>query len=109
MHYNTKLVWYGSKTMKRFRLCIAVVSTVLVATVLVGGVAWAQQDVPRMTKEELKPLLGSPDVVIIDVRAQSDWEGDMLMIKGAVREDPTQVASWMDKYPKDKTLLFYCA
>ncbi len=94
--------------MKRL-LRVALLFVAFVGVVLMGGQAWAQQDVPRMTKEELKPLLGNPDVIIIDVRANTDWEGDTLMIKGAVREDPTQVASWMDKYPKGKTLLFYCA
>ena len=95
--------------MKRVVLYIAFLSLTVVSTVFVAGVACAQQDVPKMTKEDLKPLVGNPDVIIIDVRSKPDWEGDTLMIKGAVREDPTQVASWMDKYPKDKTLVFYCA
>jgi hypothetical protein len=30
-----------------------------------------------------------------------------LKIKGAVREDPKQVSSWIDKYPKDKLLVLY--
>jgi hypothetical protein len=95
--------------MKRVVLCIAFLSLAVVSTVFVGGVVCAQQDVPKMTKEDLKPLVGNPDVIVIDVRSKPDWEGDTLMIKGAVREDPTQVASWMDKYPKDKTLVFYCS
>ncbi len=66
-------------------------------------------DAPRMTKEELKASLGSPDLVIIDVRRESDWTGSDLKIKGAVREDPGAVESWENKYPKDKTLVFYCA
>jgi rhodanese-related sulfurtransferase len=96
--------------MKRVVLCVAFLSLAVVGAVFVGGVvASAQQDIPRMTKEDLKPLLGNADVVIIDVRSKPDWEENTLMIKAAVREDPTQVASWMDKYPKDKTLVFYCA
>ena len=31
--------------------------------------------VPRMPKEELKALLGNPDLVIIDVRLDKDWTG----------------------------------
>jgi len=95
--------------MKRVVLWIAFLSLAVASTVLVGGVACAQQDVPKMTKEDLKPLVGNPDVIIIDVRSKPDWEKDELKIQGAVREDPTQVASWMDKYPKDKTLVFYCS
>jgi rhodanese-related sulfurtransferase len=81
----------------------------LVGALLLGGVASAQQDVPRITKEDLKPLIGKADVVIIDVRAEHDWKDEDMMIQGAVREDPLKVADWMDKYGKEKTLVFYCA
>jgi len=57
----------------------------------------------------LKPLLGKPDVLVVDVRASGDWEKETLMIQGAIREDPMKVESWMEKYPKDKTLVFYCS
>jgi len=66
-------------------------------------------DVPRMTKDELKAMLDNPDLVILDVRAQSDWKGDESKIKGAVREDPESVKSWAGKYSKDKTFVLYCA
>ena len=67
------------------------------------------EEIPRMTKEKLKGTLGNPEVVIIDVRSNADWTGSKLKIKGAVREDPNKVTSWMDKYPKGKTIVFYCA
>ncbi len=66
-------------------------------------------DVPRTTKDELKAMLGNPDWVIIDVRAQSDWKGSDSKIKGAIREDPESVKSWAGKYSKDKTFVLYCA
>jgi rhodanese-related sulfurtransferase len=66
-------------------------------------------DVPRMTKEELKAMLNSPNLILIDVRTQRDWKESDLKIKGAVREDPGAVDPWANKYPKDKTLVFYCA
>ena len=66
-------------------------------------------DVPRMTNEELKAMLGNPDFIVIDVRTQKDWEKSDLKIAGAVREDPEAVESWAKKYPKGKTLVFYCA
>jgi rhodanese-related sulfurtransferase len=66
-------------------------------------------DVPRMTKDELRAMLGNSDPVIIDVRAQRDWEESDLKIQGAIREDPEAVDSWANKYPKDKALVFYCA
>ena len=66
-------------------------------------------EVPRMTKEELKAKLDNPDVVIVDVRAGKDWKGSEFKIKGAVRENPAKFSSWAEKYPKDKTLVLYCA
>lgn len=66
-------------------------------------------DVKRMTKEELKSMLGSPDLVVVDVRRGSDWKSSDTKVKGALREDPEQADKWMAKYPKDKTLVFYCA
>ena len=64
--------------------------------------------VPRMTKEEVKALLGNPDVVIIDVRSPDDWNRSKEKIAGAVREDPEkEIKSWAMRYSKDKTLIFY--
>ena len=66
-------------------------------------------DVPRMTKEALSAILGNSDVIIIDVRFSRDWTDSDSKIKGAVREDPEAIQSWANKYPKDKTLVLYCA
>lgn len=66
-------------------------------------------DAPRITKEELKAMLDSPNLTVIDVRTERDWKEGDLKIKGAVREDPGTVESWANKYPKDKTLVFYCS
>jgi len=54
-------------------------------------------------------MLGNPDLVIIDARRDGDWKLSKVKIKGAVREDLEKVDTWMNKYPKDKTLVFYCA
>jgi len=67
------------------------------------------KEAPRMAKEQLKAKLGSPDLIIIDVRTASDWESSDLKIQGAVREDPKAVNAWVNQYPKDKTLVFYCS
>ncbi len=64
---------------------------------------------PRMTKQALRAVMGNPDVIIIDVRQHGDWANSDLKIKGAAREDPGAIESWANKYPKDKTLIFYCA
>jgi len=70
----------------------------------------SETKVPRMTKEELKSLLGNPGVIVVDVRIADDWKKSDLKIKGAIREDPEKdYRAWASKYPKDKTLVFYCA
>jgi rhodanese-related sulfurtransferase len=66
--------------------------------------------VPRLTKEELKLMVGNPDTFIIDVRLADEWKKSEWKIQGAVREDPEKdFKNWAEKYPKDKTLIFYCA
>ena len=78
---------------------------------MVGGCTTLAKstDTPRMTKEELKAKLGDPNFIVVDVRLGADWTGSDLKIKGAVREDPEAIESWATRYPKDKTLVFYCA
>ncbi len=94
--------------MKRQRFFPALVVSLFVLTCLLMTGAYAA-DVPKMSKEDLKSLLGKPEVIIVDVRTGTDWTSSQTKIKGAVREDPPKVSSWMDKYPKDKTLVFYCS
>ena len=61
----------------------------------------------KITKEELRSVMDDPNLVIIDVRSSHDWPFAKLKIKGAVRENPEQVGRWVEKYPRDKTLVFY--
>jgi rhodanese-related sulfurtransferase len=83
-------------------------AVLLVFLALACGVARAD-DAQIMTKEQLLPLLGKSDVIIIDVRSKYDWDESKVKIKGAVRQDGMKFGSWMKKYPKDKTIIIYCA
>jgi len=67
----------------------------------------SEKDAPRITKEELKSMLGNPEVIVVDVRISDDWKKSEYKIKGAVREDPEKFKSWANHYSKDKTLVFY--
>ena len=75
--------------------------------VLAAVLPASSQEVPGISKEDLKEMLGKTEVAIIDVRAVSDWNASTFKIKGSVREEPDKVDSWFEKYPKDKTLVFY--
>lgn len=77
--------------------------------ILLITAAAVPNDVLRMTKEELKGHIGDPNVIILDVRTEKDWKSSDLRIKGAIREDPTKVDTWLGKYVKDKTFVLYCA
>jgi hypothetical protein len=86
----------------------------LIVVVLAGMFPWqapavaaSGDDVPRMTKEELKTLLGSPEVVILDVRLGGG--NAPKKITGSVFEDPENVSDWAPKYPKDKKIILYCS
>jgi len=63
----------------------------------------------RITKEEAKALLGAPNAVFLDARTGGSWSGSDQKIKGAVRVDPRDVASWAGNYPKDAKLIVYCS
>ncbi len=65
-------------------------------------------EVPRISAADVEKLMDNPDVVIIDVRKKKSWWSSTTKIHGAVREDPSNVSQWIDKYPKTSTLIFYC-
>ena len=67
------------------------------------------QSVPRISKEQLKAKLGSPDMILIDVRAESDWGRSDEKIAGAIRMDPEAVDVWAATLSKDKEIILYCA
>jgi len=92
---------------KRQVIFLAVVLSL--GAIALGCIPAMTEEVPKMSKEELQKMLGKPDVILVDVRSEPDWEEGTMKIKGAVREEPDQIGSWIDKYPKDKTLVFYCA
>jgi len=85
------------------------VPAVLLTLMVVGYGISRAADVPMMTTAQLASLLGKADLVILDVRTPYDWKKSDTKIKGAVRGDPMKFGGWIDKYPKEKTLVLYCA
>jgi hypothetical protein len=109
---NPVLIWNVIKTedegghMKRV-LLLAMLGVLLVFVACTN--VRSGKDVPRVLKDDLKAALGSPDLVLIDVRAQNDWEKSGEKITGAVRMDPKTVDTWAGTLPKDKEIVLYCA
>ena len=69
----------------------------------------AAANVSIVTKEELKAQLDSSDVIILDARTGGDWKSSEFKIKGAMRAKPNNFNEWAEVYPKNKTLILYCA
>jgi hypothetical protein len=83
---------------------------ILPLLMLLTGISMSvAKDVPIMTKEELKAQLDSSDVMILDVRKGKDWKSSEFKIKGANRANPKELDKLAATYPKDKTLVLYCA
>jgi len=67
------------------------------------------KETPRMTKETLKGMMETTDLVILDIRTGKDWDASEFKIKGAVRVDPGKFDEWKDRFSREKTLVLYCA
>jgi rhodanese-related sulfurtransferase len=82
---------------------------ILIVSFLLMGKALAVDDIPLMTKDELKAILDAEDVTILDVRLGKDWKSSEFKIKGAIRTDPKQIDKWSENLRKENRLVLYCA
>ncbi len=64
--------------------------------------------VQKMDKDVLKSLLGSENLLILDVRQGRDWITSEFKIKDALRVDDGDL-SVAKTYPKESTFVLYCA
>jgi sodium/hydrogen antiporter len=72
-----------------------------------GLFAWEQEEVPRITVEELaERLRGSDPPVVVDVRTRSSDDGPG--IPGSVRVLPDHVSEWAVHQSHDRLLVTYC-
>jgi hypothetical protein len=72
-----------------------------------GLFAWSQDEVPRVTVEELAEALRSSDPpLVLDVRARSADEGPR--IPGDVRVLPDRVHEWAAHQQPGRPLVTYC-
>ena len=78
---------------------------VIFAASLVGGA----EGITFISTDQLKEDLTKPDVVVVDVRTDHDWDSSQWKIQGAQRQSPDEAKEWMGKYSKDKNIVLYCA
>ncbi len=67
------------------------------------------EEAPRMDKVDVRGLIGRPNVSIIDVRSDADWQKSDSRVVGAIRENGKDPESWAHKYDKSDTLILYCS
>ena len=82
-----------------------VLSMTLVGLTMIS--VFAAENVPRISKEILKELLGNPNVIILDVRNSENWQESEFKIKGAIRRRPKLFDAWANEFPPDKVLVLY--
>ena len=81
-----------------------------IAIVVAGGTLSAQaiRSVPRITIDELKPLMDQHAVVVLDVRDPTSFERGR--IPGAINIDYTMILKQGDRFAGEKrTIVAYCA
>ena len=95
---------------------LLVIICVLAMTVGLSGsstVSGASQEtipfpeVPRISKEEVKELLGKSGAILLDCRPDEQWRASEQKLPGAVHENPLETKTWASKYPKDAKIIVY--
>ena len=77
---------------------------------LVNGCAnspFADDTVPRISKEDVKAQMGKSSLILLDTRTGSDWDKSDQIIQGAKRANPKKFSEWGEVYPKDATIVLY--
>lgn len=93
--------------MKKIEYLLIVI--IFIVTGLFFAATLNAENIPRISKEQLRKLFDKSDLIILDVRTKRDWKASKHKIQGAERAAPGDFNSWVSKYPKDKTIVLYCA
>jgi rhodanese-related sulfurtransferase len=84
------------------------ISRLLVLFVFLHLPGTASAMVPTISIDELHQLLGTPEVVILDVRHPRDWQASNKKILGAIRIVDGDFAP-IKAADRDKRFVLYCA
>jgi len=85
------------------------ITVFLIAALCFAATSAMAGSVRLMEKAELREMLGSNEVVILDVRAGRDWSTSEFKIPGAIRANGEDFDRWGDTYPRDQKIVLYCA
>jgi hypothetical protein len=87
----------------------SLVALYLALSIILLGASLQADEVPRMPKEQLKAMLGSPELVLLDARRGVDWSSSEFKIQGAVYVGGEDYTAWSTRIDKNKTVVLYCA
>jgi predicted sulfurtransferase len=96
--------------MKAKPILIVLLAALLSLVALAGWSAppSSVEQVPRLTKEAVKEMLGKPDVVMVDIRYIKQYEQSDKKLPGAVFLQPENFDEFVKNHPqKDKTYVLY--
>jgi predicted sulfurtransferase len=95
--------------MKRKPILISamVAGLLLIALAAHSAMPTTVEQVPRLTKETVKEMIGKPDVVIVDIRYIKQYEQSDRKLPGAVFVQPEDFDEFVKNHPKDKTYVLY--
>jgi hypothetical protein len=93
--------------MRTMKLVLGLLAVLTFCSVLLPAQAAAADDVPRISKEEAKALLGNPNVVFLDARVDKTWKESSRKILGAVRVDLFDLETQAANFGKDATFIVY--
>ena len=71
--------------------------------------AFAATKFQLITKEELKPQLGTAGLIVLDGRSQAQRVESKMQIPGSVWLAEEKIDSWVHSTPKNTKLAVYCA
>lgn len=94
--------------MKKYSRIVLVLWTCLLSAGCLKNFS-SDSGTPKINRDEVKAMVGQPDVVILDVRIDEEWKKGEWKIKGAIHENPEDFKSWYAKYQKEKALILYCS
>jgi len=61
-----------------------------------------------ISPNELKALVDSQSVMLVDVRRQNDYDADRVKLPNAQWKNPEQMAEWSASLSKDMDIVIYC-
>ena len=96
--------------MKAKPLLIATLAAalMLIALAAYSAMPTTVEQVPRLTKEQVRGMLGKPDVVIVDARYIKQYEESDRKLPGAVFVEPEKIDDFVRSHPKkDATYILY--